>query len=274
MNLSQLLTFLNRIDRRPNKRLSQNFLIDQNVGEKIVRTAAPVAGEIVLEIGPGPGALTSLLLEKGARVVAVEKDPVLAKELTRLQTPDGRLTVISDDFLTFDFSPLKPHRNIKVIGNLPYHITTPILEKLFDARELFSTFTIMIQSEVATRMMASCGSKMFSSLSLFVQFHTQVNHAFKVSPSCFYPRPKVESTVLQLELKPPPLEATTHFFSIVRRAFQQRRKMILSSLQSLYRKELLDKALDAAGIKWNARPEELSLAEWLLFVTQVCQKSC
>jgi 16S rRNA (adenine1518-N6/adenine1519-N6)-dimethyltransferase len=185
VNLKELLAFLESVGRRPNKMLSQNFLIDQNVVEKIVKTAE-IQNENILEIGPGPGALTSELLKTKGKVFAVEKDPVLARELNRFQ--NGHLTVFSEDILTFDFTQLQPFAPLKVIGNLPYHITTPIFEKLFQYRTLFSTFTVMIQEEVATKMGAHVGDDDYGSLSIFVQFHTTLLSSFKVSSGCFYPR--------------------------------------------------------------------------------------
>jgi 16S rRNA (adenine1518-N6/adenine1519-N6)-dimethyltransferase len=263
VNLSALLLFLEQIGRRPNRGLSQNFLVDENIALKIVRTAAVVTGDGVLEIGPGPGALTSHLLEAGAKVFAVEKDPVFARELFRLQTPDERLVSFHADFLDFNLSGLPAP--LKVVANLPYHITTPILEKLLEHRDLFSTLTIMIQSELATRIAAPAGSKDFSSLSLFLQFHTTTITSFRVSAACFYPKPKVDSKVIQLAIRPPPLEDSAPFFVLVRRGFQQRRKMLRVSLQSLYPADSLERALLAAGAEPYARPEALSLEQWLDF---------
>ncbi len=270
MNRSELLAFLERIDRRPNKALSQNFLIDQNIVKKIVRTADVQSLDPVLEIGPGPGALTSALLEVGANVYAVEKYIVLAQELTRLQTPDARLHVFAADILNFDFTQIETRgRSVKVVANLPYHITTPILEKILASRELFSSLTIMIQSEVADRILARHGSKAFSSLALFMQFHTRYVDAFKVPASCFYPSPKVDSTVIRMDLSPIPFQDEKLLFSVIRRAFQQRRKMISSSLKLVYPQELIHAALVQAFCKPTARPEELSLEQWIKFVSRI-----
>ena len=265
MNLSELLLFLGKIGRRPNRGLSQNFLIDENIALKIVRAAAIVPGDAVLEIGSGPGALTTHLLEAGAKVFAVEKDPVFAREIQRFQTPDERLIAFHADFLDFSLSGLPVP--LKVVANLPYHITTPILEKLIDHRNLFSTLTLMVQSEMADRMVATAGSKDYSSLSLFVQFHTHFNASFKVAAGCFYPKPKVDSKVIQLTFRPPPLEDFASFFVLIRRGFQQRRKMLRVSLQSLYPVKDLENALHSAGLKIDARPESLSLDQWLAFYT-------
>jgi len=263
VNLSELITFLEQIRRRPNRSLSQNFLIDENIAWKIVRTAAVAPDDHVLEIGPGPGALTSILLEAGATVYAVEKDSVLARELNQFQTPDKRLHVFEADFLKFDLSQLPAP--LKVVANLPYHITTPILEKLLESRDLFSTLTLMVQNELADRMAAPAGSDDYSSLSLFLQFHTTLVTSFKVAAPCFYPRPNVDSKVVHLALRKPPLAESAPFFALVRRAFQQRRKMIRVSLHALYPTVRVEQALLAAGAKSDARPEALSLDQWLAF---------
>ena len=270
MNLSELLLFLEKIGRRPNRGLSQNFLIDENVALKIVRTATIVRGDAVLEIGPGPGALTACLLQAGAKVFAVEKDPVFSREIKRFQTQDERLISFHADFLDFPLSDLPAP--LKVVANLPYHITTPILEKLIDHRNLFSTLTIMVQSEMADRMFATVGSKDYSSLSIFVQFHANFNTSFKVAATCFYPKPQVDSKVVQLTLRPSPIEDSDSFFVLVRRGFQQRRKMLRVSLQSLYPASALEHALLSAGAKTDARPEALSLDQWIAFY-QALRKS-
>jgi len=263
VNQSDILQFLEAVGRRPNRALSQNFLVDENIALKIVRTADVSASDAVLEIGPGPGSLTVLLLEAGARVFAVEKDQVFAKELSRFQTTDKRLFPFESDILKFDLSGLPTP--MKVVANLPYHITTPILEMLFENRSRFTTLTLMVQTELAERMHASAGMKAFGSLSLFVQFHTERLSSFKVAPSCFYPKPNVDSTVLHLALRSPPIENSASFFALVRRAFQQRRKMLRVSLQEFYESVKIEKALIQADLKADARPEALSLEKWLAF---------
>jgi 16S rRNA (adenine1518-N6/adenine1519-N6)-dimethyltransferase len=262
MILSELIPFLESIGARPKKGLSQNFLIDQNIVKKIALTAGVQPNDAILEIGPGPGALTKELLEKGANVFAIEKDSSLANQLSRFQTNDNRLTVFDADFLKFSLENLPSP--LKAVANLPYHITTPILEKIFEAASQFSSVTFMVQKEVGDRMMAKAGSKEFSSLSIFVQFYAELDSSFKVSSNSFYPRPKVDSIVLRLNIVKPPLEKedAALFFSIVRRAFQQRRKMISSSLQKMIPSAVLKETLGNLGYP-NARPEDLSLQEWL-----------
>lgn len=255
MILSELIPFLKSVEARPKKSLSQNFLVEPTIVQKIVQTAEVAPGDVVLEIGPGPGALTLALLEAGARVYAVEMDSVFARELDRFK--NDRLRVFQADFLKFPMHQLPP--NIKIVANLPYHITTPILEKIFASP--FSSLTIMVQKEVADRMSAAAGSKTFGSLSLFVQFYSQFHSAFPVSASCFYPKPKVDSTVIRLNHRKPPEIDPVWFFSLVHKAFQQRRKMITSSLS--LPKEEVRTILGSIGIRPDARPETLSLDQWV-----------
>lgn len=266
VNLSELKHFFVKIGRRPDRSLSQNFLIDANIAEKIIRTAEVDSGDCVLEIGPGAGALTSLLLNRGAAVAAIEKDPILSVELSRLQTPTKRLVSIHEDFLEFHldqlctfFGSIKP---FKVVANLPYHITTPILIKLFEWRHCFSSITIMVQSEVVERIIPSTPS---NALMLFVGLHAKIHSSFHVSASCFYPQPKIDSKVLRLDLYPCPLDDPISFSRLTRRAFQQKRKMLCTSLRTIYHQELVQQALQIVGANLNARPEELSLDQWRYF---------
>ncbi|MGB7977640.1 MAG: 16S rRNA (adenine(1518)-N(6)/adenine(1519)-N(6))-dimethyltransferase RsmA [Chlamydiales bacterium] len=255
MTLSELLLFLKEVDAKPRKSLSQNFLIDPGMVRKIVDSAEIAPGDAVLEIGPGPGALTAPLLASGARVFAVETDPLFAGALSRFQ--NGRLKIAQTDFLKFPMDVLP--KKIKVVANLPYHITTPILEKLFASS--FSSLTIMVQKEVADRMISPPGSKTFGSLSLFVQFHSDFVHSFTVPPAAFYPQPKVDSTVIRLNAKERPAIDSIRFFSLVHTAFQQRRKMITSSLP--FPKESIRRALSELDVRPDARPETLSLDQWI-----------
>ncbi len=252
MILSELIPFLKQIEANPKKRLSQNFLIDPNILSKLIALAEVKPADSILEIGPGPGALTAALLEKGAKVYAVEMDPPFASALHRLQ--NGQLSIFEGDFLKFPLSLLP--KQLKVVANLPYHITTPILEKLFTYD--FSSITIMVQKEVGERMQAKAGTKDFGSLSLFVQFHTNVQGSFTVPAGCFYPKPKVDSMVIRLDAKDRP---ATDPFPLIHTAFQHRRKMLTSTLP--YPKEEIQKALLTINIRPDARPEMLPLDKWL-----------
>lgn len=268
---TDLHNHLQELGTGPKRRLSQNFLIDGNIVRKIVETAQVTPDDVVLEIGPGPGALTQELLKTGARVIAVEKDRILASGLEKLQTDDKRLTIYSEDILTFPLQErlqpfLKPGQKIKVISNLPYHLTTPILKHLIegDSRHLLSHLVVMVQDEVARRFTASSGSADYSSVSIFLSFYSNPHYAFKVSNQCFYPKPKVQSAVVVLDIKEPPLtENRAAFFKMTRTSFEHRRKMLRSSLSEIYLPADVMKALEKLNLKPTARPEELSLEQFL-----------
>jgi 16S rRNA (adenine1518-N6/adenine1519-N6)-dimethyltransferase len=261
---SELIPFLDSLQVSPKKSLSQNFLIDGNVVRNILSAADVTTGDLVVEIGPGPGALTEQLLKAGATVVAIEKDRRMAAALQRLQTEDQRLTVIEADALEFPFETLAKQGKWKLIANLPYNISTPILTCLLSKHTLFSSLTVMLQKEVADRCVAKEGSKQNNSLALFVQFHSTPKICFEIPPTCFYPRPKVNSSVVSFSLhEPQKIACPAQFFEMVRKAFGKRRKMVRSSLSELYRPEQIEKALLALEIDPQVRPEQLSLARFL-----------
>lgn len=264
MNYSELMQFLNEVGASPKKSLSQNFLIDKNIVKKILLTAEIEPGDIVLEIGPGPGALTKALLDAGATVFAIEKDTLFAKHLHRFQTEDKRLTVHCADALEFPLSQI-PFQ--KIVANLPYHITTPLLERFFGSD--FTSLTLMVQKEFAQRIFADKGTKEFGSLTLFTQFYSSLKSHFPVPSSCFYPKPSVDSSVIHLRSLPTRPDSAAHFFSLMRRAFQQRRKMLSTSLQEFTSLENIKTSLKSAQLREDARPEMLSLEEWLLFLKKI-----
>ncbi|MCE5319293.1 MAG: 16S rRNA (adenine(1518)-N(6)/adenine(1519)-N(6))-dimethyltransferase RsmA [Parachlamydia sp.] len=264
---TELIAFLESLGIEPRKGLSQNFLIDGNIIRKIVAAAHVQPGDVVLEIGPGPGALTEALLAHGASVIAVEKDTVLARALERLQQ-DDRLSVHNADIMEFDaepvLEPLLKGKRAKLIANLPYHLTTPILERFISKRSIFSHLVVMVQEEVARRMTAHPGNRIYGSLTLFLNYYSKPRYAFHVSNRCFYPVPKVDSAVVSLELKEPPAVADeARFFELTRTAFQQRRKMLRSSLRELYTPEAVMQALESIGKSPLARPEELSIDDFV-----------
>lgn len=267
---SELRTFLNQLGITPKKGLSQNFLIDGNIVRKIVAAANVTKGDIVLEIGPGPGSLTQALLEAGAHVLAVEKDSVLAESLERLQTPEKSLQIFCQDILNFSIQEtllplLKDCKKAKVIANLPYHLTTPILAMLVPHHLFFSSLTVMVQEEVGRRYTAKPNTSEYSSFTIFLQFYSEPVYKFTVSRQCFYPVPKVDSAVVSLHLKAPPLDeiAAVSFFRITRTAFEHRRKMMRASLRSLYEPAVISSALETIGQNPLARPEVLSLDDFL-----------
>jgi 16S rRNA (adenine1518-N6/adenine1519-N6)-dimethyltransferase len=247
-NLKELLPFLRSLGVKPKKSLSQNFLVDGNIVRKIIAEALIEKGDCVLEIGPGPGALTEALIESGAIVYAVEKDAVFADALKRFED----VHLFAQDIRDFDLSfiPLKT----KVVSNLPYHLTAPILTLLIPRYDLFSTITVMVQEEVARRIIAKPKTKEYGSLTLFLNFYSEPHFAFKVSRHCFYPEPKVDSAVVTLILKKPPPVDSKAFFSFVHAAFQHRRKMIKTTLGPKIGELLSELKVDP-----KSRPEDLSL---------------
>lgn len=259
---SKLFPFLESVGARPKKSLSQNFLVDGNILRKIADGISE--GDFVLEIGPGPGALTEELLKRGAFVAAVEKDKTFASELKRLDPEGKKLTVFAEDILEFDFSRLSAKgKKWKVVANLPYQLTTPILVRLLSENALFQELTLMVQLEVGERFTADPGTKEWGSISLFIRFFSDPSFLFKVSRNCFFPKPNVDSAVIRFLLKAPPDVDGESFFKMTRHAFSKRRKMLRASLADLYPKERVLEALRASRISEEARPEELPLAEWL-----------
>jgi 16S rRNA (adenine1518-N6/adenine1519-N6)-dimethyltransferase len=266
---SELRQFLDQLGVHPKKGLSQNFLIDGNILRKIVSLASVSADDVVMEIGPGPGSLTEELLNTGARVIAVEKDDTFAAALSRLQTADNRLEVHCEDILKFPLeetlkSYLDHGRKIKVIANLPYNITTPIIVNLVQRRDLFSSLVLMVQEEVARRFVAKPCTSEYGSFTVFLDFYCTATYGFTVGRNCFYPSPKVDSAMVHLELKQPPhVSDENGFFTLTRTAFHQRRKMMRASLRELYAPHDVEAGLQAIGKPITARPEELSLDNFL-----------
>jgi 16S rRNA (adenine1518-N6/adenine1519-N6)-dimethyltransferase len=266
---SELHQFLSDLQTGPKKRLSQNFLIDGNIIRKIVETANVQPGDVVLEIGPGPGSLTEVLLNKGAHVIAVEKDNVLAEALNRLKTPTNQLDVYCDDIMQFPIvetleKALKDGKKAKVIANLPYNLTTPIIALLIEMRTVITSLHLMVQEEVAQRFVASPACKDYGSFTVFLNFYTVPKYEFLVSRNCFYPVPNVQSAIVKLTLKEPPVVSdVVKFFELTRTAFGQRRKMMRGSLRELYSSDAIMAALSDLNKNPLARPEEMSLADFL-----------
>jgi 16S rRNA (adenine1518-N6/adenine1519-N6)-dimethyltransferase len=265
---SELHHFLNGIGINPKKGLSQNFLIDGNIIRKIVATAKVGPQDIILEIGPGPGSLTEALLDTGACVVAVEKDPILANALDRLKTPGRNLEVYCNDIMQFPieetFTAKKGTNKAKLIANLPYHLTTPILAALVPLNHLFSKLVVMVQDEVARRFVALPGTSEYSSFTVFLNFYCRPKYSFLVSKNCFYPIPNVQSAVVELELREPPKVSDVNaFFKLTRTSFEHRRKMMRSSLREIYEPAKIMEGLKSIGKNELSRPEELSLDQFI-----------
>ena len=268
---SELREFLTTLGIFPKKKLSQNFLIDGNVLKKITSLAELEKGDYVVEIGPGPGVLTEQLLQCGCHVIAIEKDRLFARELQRLEKDATKLAVYEADIMEF---PLVEHlekrlpfgSKAKVVANIPYHLTSPIIEKIVQSSSVIRSATLMVQHEVAKRIVAHAGTSDYSSFSVFLQFYSNVRYGFLVPPKCFYPPPNVDSAVIHfdLEKKFPHIDEEA-FFKTVRTGFMQRRKMVRSTLKSLYPSQKIEAALGLLRKNPQVRPEEISLQEWVQF---------
>lgn len=260
------------------KRFGQNFLIDGNVVEKIVREAGITKDDFVLEIGPGIGTMTQILCENAREVAAVEIDKNLIPILAETLAPYDNVTVINEDILKVDVRKLAEEKNdghpIKVVANLPYYITTPIIMGLFESHVPLESITIMVQKEVAQRMQVGPGTKDYGALSLAVQFYADAQIVLKVPASCFMPRPNVDSAVIKLvrhEDAPVKVKDEQFMFRVIRAAFNQRRKTLANSLANSSElngsghactREDVTTALEAMGLPAGIRGEALTLAQF------------
>ena len=272
---SELDQFLKENQISPNKKLSQNFLIDGNVLKKILESAAIKKGDLVIEIGPGPGALTEGLLSYGAEVIAIEKDTTLAQHLKTFKS--NRLQVIAEDFRNVELHSLLKRRGekkIKIVANIPYHLTGIILQTLLPRRELIESMYLMVQKEVADRCTAPVGTKYYSSFTLFVDYHSWAHGLFRVSKGSFYPKPQVDSAVLAFQLKAPPVAVSyERLFKMIRAAFQKRRKMLRSSLKELrLLPSKIEAALENMGLAKESRPQDLTLVDFATLFTSLYPK--
>lgn len=256
------------VRQRPKKRLSQNFLIDRNVAAKIVSTAKISKGDLVIEVGPGRGMLTELIAGAGAKLTCIEIDPALSNSLEERFKDASNVKVINADALKFSFLDLGAgvEKKFKIISNLPYNISGPMLAKLIDEREVFFSMHLMFQKEVALRIVAVPGTKAYGSLSVLAQTYMDVKLLFDIPPHLFRPVPKVESTLISLRvLDAPRVPVTSEGFYklVVRSAFAQRRKTLTNALQTLgVDKKGVLKALESSGIEPKRRGETLDLEEF------------
>jgi 16S rRNA (adenine1518-N6/adenine1519-N6)-dimethyltransferase len=245
-------------------KLGQNFLRDSQAVERIVAALGDLAGQTVVEIGPGQGAITGVLAAKAAHVVAVEYDRELAKAI-RSQFPPERVTVMEQDVLEFDFAAAAAQAGsrLRVAGNLPYYITSPILRKLAASQSAIEIAVLMVQREVADRVTASPGSRDFGLLSVLVQAHGPVELLFTLPPSAFSPPPQVHSTVFRWWFAPRFKELGVEefgFLAFVGQAFAQKRKTLANNLRAAgFAPALAQTALARAGIDPQARTESLSI---------------
>ena len=255
------------------KKFGQNFLIDSNVLESIIRGAEITKDDFVLEIGPGIGTMTQYLCEAARQVVAVEIDKMLIPILEDTLSEYDNVEVINKDVLKVDIKSLADEKNngkpIKVVANLPYYITTPIIMGLFESGVPIDSITIMVQKEVADRMQTGPGSKDYGALSLAVQYYATAKVILNVSATCFMPRPNVDSAVIKLTRhKEPTVNVADEklMFKIIRASFNQRRKTLVNGLKNSpelsFSKEQIVKAIEKIGKPETIRGEALTLEEF------------
>ena len=255
------------------KKFGQNFLIDSNVLESIIRGAEITKDDFVLEIGPGIGTMTQYLCEAARPVVAVEIDKMLIPILEDTLSEYDNVEVINQDVLKVDIKSLAEEKNngkpIKVVANLPYYITTPIIMGLFESGVPIDSITIMVQKEVADRMQTGPGSKDYGALSLAVQYYATAKVILNVSATCFMPRPNVDSAVIKLTRhKEPTVNVVDEklMFKIIRASFNQRRKTLVNGLKNSpelsFSKEQIVKAIEKIGKPETIRGEALTLEEF------------
>lgn len=272
-NPTNTLAVINRYNFVFQKKFGQNFLVEQGIVEKIVREAGVTKDDFVLEIGPGIGTMTQLLCENAREVAAVEIDRKLIPILEDTLSEYDNVTIINEDILKVDINALALEKNggrpIKVVANLPYYITTPIIMGLFESHVPIDSITIMVQKEVADRMQTGPGSKDYGALSLAVQYYAKPEPVVNVPPECFIPRPNVGSAVIRLKkhlTAPVNVADEKLMFRIIRASFNQRRKTLANGLNNSpeinFSKEMISEAIEELGRGSAIRGEALTLEEF------------
>jgi len=260
------------------KRFGQNFLIDGHVIEKIIRAAGITKDDVVLEIGPGIGTMTQYLAEAAGEVFAVEIDKNLLPILAETLAEYDNVTVVNEDILKVDIAALTGGRPVKVVANLPYYITTPIIMGLFENHIPATSITVMVQKEVAERMQAGPGGKDYGALSLAVQYYVEPYIVANVPPNCFMPRPNVGSAVIRLTRHTEPkivVKDEKFMFKLIRASFNQRRKTlqngINNSAELSISKDAVVEALRKMGLSESIRGEALTLAQFAELSDLLCE---
>ena len=264
------------------KKFGQNFLIDTHVLDKIIASAEITKDDMVLEIGPGIGTMTQYLACAAGKVVAVEIDKTLIPILEDTLSEYDNVQIINQDVLKVNLAKLAEEENggkpIKVVANLPYYITTPIIMGLFENHVPVDSITVMVQKEVADRMQTGPGSKDYGALSLAVQYYAEPYIVANVPPNCFMPRPKVGSAVIRLtrhEVMPVETKDEKLMFSIIRASFNQRRKTLANGLKNSellhFSKEEIEVAITACGWPLTIRGEALNLQEFARLTDELCE---
>ena len=258
------------------KSLGQHFLTDTNYCKKIVRYAQIQPGDTVVEIGPGTGQLTKVLLAAAKKVIALELDTELVQylkdHLPAIGAEEPRFTLIEADVLTVDWSNILNQGPVKIIGNLPYNISTRLLMKMSESKNWFQSFTFMVQKEVADRILASPASKDYGYFTLLMEYHFKRVAGFSVPPGVFTPMPRVVSYVMQLIPRKPPYPGLdyNHFLHLIQKAFQHRRKTLWNNLKTVVENpEALRTAFENCQIGQRDRPEEVGLEQYACLTRMV-----
>ena len=270
MDLKDLKQLWRENDFRPNKKMGQNFLIDKNVRDKIISCLPFSHGDTVVEIGAGFGMMTFALADMCARLYAVEKDAKICGMVSDMLKERDNIGLVNADILEVDISALSGEKGkLHVFGNIPYYISTQIMEKMIDQRGVVRSIYIVMQDEFATRLVARPGSKDYGSISCYIQYFTSARKVFKISKNSFYPRPRVDSCLLELKvLEKPSVKVKNEdgMFEIIRKAFAQRRKKALNSLVNRsalgYGKDEWLKVFADSGVDPASRAEALSLDDY------------
>ncbi len=254
----------------PRKRWGQHFLVDHNILSKVIQRAQLEKGDVVLEIGPGLGEMTLALARQVGKVIAVEIDPKLVKILEEKTRDFSNIMIVKGDVLKIDFEQFYHQKNqrLKVVANLPYQISTPLLFRFIESRELFSTLTLTLQREVAERMIAPPGGKNYGPLSVLTQSFLKVSIQFTIKPSAFFPPPEVESAVIHTVWVERPLvrsEEEEWFRKVVKGCFSYRRKKLMNALRyaGIPLPEDLEQRVEKIGVNPQRRPETLSIQEFV-----------
>ncbi len=278
---STVQRIIRKYDFKLEKSLGQNFLIDNNMIEKIIKAADITKEDLVIEIGPGIGTLTSAAANYAGKVKAIEIDKKLIPILHETLSEHENIEIVHSDILKVDLKQLiqteKSYKQVKVIGNLPYYITTPIIMKILEERTRVSDIIIMLQKEVADRLKASPGNKDYGSLSIAVQYFCTVEPVASVPKTVFIPKPNVDSSIIRLVVRSQPLvyvDDEDLFFKVVRAGFNQRRKTLLNSLSNAMGidKRILEETLLLCKIDPARRAETLTIEEFEILTNHLNQK--
>ena len=282
-NSKNTIEILQKYNFNFQKKFGQNFLINTGVLEDIIDAAEVTDEDMVLEIGPGIGTMTQYLCENAGQVIAVEIDTNLIPILKDTLSAYDNVRIINDDILKVDINELAREYNngrpIKVVANLPYYITTPIIMGLFESHVPIESITVMVQKEVADRMQAGPGTKDYGALSLAVQYYSKPQIVVNVPPSCFMPQPKVGSTVISLRRHQQPVvqvEDEKLMFKVIRASFNQRRKTLANGLNNYgginLTKEQIQQSIEELGVPVNIRGEALSLEQFACLSNIISKK--